>query len=140
MLIEDCIRLSLLHHFGNDKVYNKYQCQMDSFSDDGILSLPMYSNVAKLLADDKDKIIIDIGCGDGCQQFLFEDFKGYIGIDKLQEPIPVCDNCKMYHGDCKDILSNLDLNDTIAISLHAGYYFSEIGDEVKKYFNRIIML
>ena len=80
---------------------------MDSFSDEDILSLPMYSNVAKLLADDKDKIIIDIGCGDGCQQFLFDDFKGYIGIDKLQEPISICDNCTMYHGDCKDILPNL---------------------------------
>jgi SAM-dependent methyltransferase len=143
--IADSIRLSLLHHFGNDRVYFKYLNDIRGIIDaENLLSLPEYSRIAYLLADDRDKTIIDIGCGTGEQQLLFDDFKAYIGIDILHVPIEIGNNVSVYKGDCKDVLKKMDpmwlYYDCVAVSLHAGSCFPDIGNEVKKYFSRIIML
>lgn len=141
--VDQLIRLSLLHHYGDDSIYCKYYDRLNLFNEDSnILSLPEYSNVVKLLSHFKNWTIVDIGCGVGCQQLLFEGFEKYIGIDLFVQPETVAYNVEMWHGDCKDIIPHIvpKGNGMVAVSLHAGAYYKDVQDIIKQYFSHIIML
>ena len=71
-----------------------------------------YIEIAKQIP--KDKIVVDVGCSFGLQHLLFQNHKGYIGIQKFREGInsdkeyePILrvftPNARIIYGDFKDV-------------------------------------
>lgn len=107
--------------------------------EEAILSAKTYKLISELV--NENDVIVDCGCGTGLQQVFFSKCKQYIGIDIQDTFIPVVDNAHFIHGDIKEVLNNLKVDENyVGISVLCGSVWDEVGKSIRDKFKRVIIL
>lgn len=76
--------------------------------------------IAKLIP--KDKIVVDVGCSFGLQQVLFQNHKGYVGIQKFRNGVNAdkdfiptfkifTKNAKIIEGNFRDVYQQIGITE-----------------------------
>ena len=111
---------------------------------EALLSMDTYSNIRKLITFPEKTIVVDCGCGLALQQVMFQDCKGYIGIDTSIESDPMFSGCTLIKGDIGDVLNNLELgqrNQLLGVSVMCCSCFKDdILEAFKAKFDRMITI
>lgn len=109
---------------------------------EALTSMDIYSNIRKLITFPEKTIVVDCGCGLALQQVIFQDCKGYVGIDLNIEGDLICSNCTLIKGDIAKVLNTLDFgqqNRLLGVSVFCCSCFKDnILTAFKEKFDRLI--